>query len=654
AWLAWAPPAPALEPSRGLPLALASFSTQGAAAPGEQGLGDSAAAYLRKLLDGNPDFYLPPPGQRHRDPRALGIGGELRLSAGQLHFMVQERGSVPEGGERVIASAAGSVAEWRNVVDSVAAILIYKIWQRAANDPFLPVNAIPKDPAERARLARAEQFFSLGRWDEARKAYALIEGSCLLCTFRSLDISRWFGLPHDPAQLTLLQRARDSFPEQYRALIRAYGLATGDKLDTLEHAANTYPAFFLAPFEYGDELFHRGPLLGRLRAEAIEPFRNALLYRPGFQPGIEHLTWLLIAEGDSAGAERELSALLQLPVVSGLSGALTLLRRLGYHWRFLPIETARAFSLTLLADTMVRRDPRAAAAARLLMSMDAPRGAVEFGELLARWRGREDAMLPGLLGRLFGYAALGKLDSVRLTGQRLALASHDPSYQLLALELEAVLRAFDSDSAVRSGGDLRVQLAGQARRLAANPKLHQRALWALGLLALQNGDSANLASVRAGLRDAPEPLGRILDAASLGRKAPRRALALLPGIPALDQETEYADLLEDAVAHLLRAEWQERLDSLAQSSRTLRWHEHTQISGHLVGAPQAGEMAWALGTLARWKRAKLLAAIGDDGAEWCSVNRGVARLWADADPPFRPRADSALKALAAPACVVAP
>jgi len=653
-WAAW-PPGPPPQRARGLSLELEHFATLGAAAAAEQSLGDSAAAYLRQLLDGNPDFYLPPPGQHSRDPRALRLAGEARVNAGQLQLVVQESGSVPEGGERITASDSGSALQWRALAESVADRLIFKVWKRAADDPFFPGKAIPASDSGRARLAKAEQFFSLGRWDEARRAYGAIEDSCLLCTFRSLDIARWFGQEHDSRQFGILQRAQDSFPEQYRALIRAYGLATRDKLDTLAHAASNYSQFFLAPFEFGDELFHRGPLFGRLRAEAIDPFRNALLYRPGFQPGIEHLTGLLIVEGDSAGAARQLDTLLRLPIISGLSGALTLLRRLGYTWRFLPPSAALDFSRRLLRDPMVVLEPDAAAAARLLMSMDAPRGAVEFGGLLANWPERPDAALPGLLGRLYGYAALGKLDSLRQTGERLARASPDPAYRLLALELEAVLRAFDPDLRVRTSGNLRNELAAQAR-FAANPKLRQRALWAQGLLAVRSDDSVHVILARDGLRDEaePGPLGRILEAAALGRRDPRRALGLLPVVPTLDLEADYADLLEDAVVHLLTAEWQQRLDSLADASRTLRWHEHTQLSGHLRGAPQAGEMAWALGTLVRWKRAGILAAIGSSGAERCSVNRAVARLWADADDPFRARADSARKALAASGCPAAP
>jgi hypothetical protein len=105
----------------------------------------------------------------------------------------------------------------------------------------------------------------------------------------------------------------------------------------------------------------------------------------------------------------------------------------------------------------------------------------------------------------------------------------------------------------------------------------------------------------------------------------------------------------------LRAAFQEQLESRPEALRTLRWHEHSQIGGHLTGEPQAGELAWAVGTLARWKRGELLTAMGvNDNAEWCSLNRGIARLWAAGDSVFRARAATAKHAADSAPCGTAP
>ena len=52
-------------------------------------------------------------------------------------------------------------------------------------------------------------------------------------------------------------------------------------------------------------------------------------------------------------------------------------------------------------------------------------------------------------------------------------------------------------------------------------------------------------------------------------------------------------------------------------------------------------MAWALGTLVRWKRARLLDSTDAGTVEHCSLYQNVARLWASAPAPFGARADSA-------------
>jgi hypothetical protein len=41
-------------------------------------------------------------------------------------------------------------------------------------------------------------------------------------------------------------------------------------------------------------------------------------------------------------------------------------------------------------------------------------------------------------------------------------------------------------------------------------------------------------------------------------------------------------------------------------------------------------------------------------AEWCSVNRAVARLWAKGDPIFRARADTAARVAASASCLALP
>jgi hypothetical protein len=276
------------------------------------------------------------------------------------------------------------------------------------------------------------------------------------------------------------------------------------------------------------------------------------------------------------------------------------------------------------------------------MTMDAPRGAVEVGGMLAALPDPA-AVRGGLLGRLSGYAALGRLDSLRSTGAGLRREGMEAE-ALLALELETVLRCFDPDASLCPDAYLTEALQ---RQIAATA-LGRRAAWALGLLAIRSFDSALTASALRELASDPggKPLSHILDAAALLAHGQwEKALDTLPHLEPLEAEKSYDDPLEDAVVRLLRSESLIKLNRLQEARDGLRWHEHVQISQHMTEDPQAGEMAWALGSLVRWKRAQLLEGFEAGTTEHCGAYAAIARLWSGAQVLFRDRADSAKTAL---------
>jgi hypothetical protein len=65
-------------------------------------------------------------------------------------------------------------------------------------------------------------------------------------------------------------------------------------------------------------------------------------------------------------------------------------------------------------------------------------------------------------------------------------------------------------------------------------------------------------------------------------------------------------------------------------------------------------VAWALGTLVRWRRARLLDAAGQTGAELCATYGAVARLWRNGADPYAARADTARQKFAALGCGAPP
>jgi serine/threonine protein kinase len=638
------PPPPPPSPRGAVSIAVGDFQPE----PGStRRLADSVSAALRVAL-AYPDFDVLPAGAT--DPALVQVGGSVAERDGRVQLIARWRAGTASDTD----SAAGARGDWDAVAEQLALKIVRSLWQRdSLADTWLPVDALPSNDVSFGHWLRAEQLLTQAQWADAYTAFrrAEADSTCYLCTFRLLDIERWLGLPHQPARLKRLQEGIGRFTTPYQQLIRAALAPLPERLDTLEKAAEARD-FVLASFQYGDEIFHRGPLHGRSRSDALEAFQHTVQLRPRFAPGWEHLTWLLLSEGDSLTAGAALDRFRGISAASsGFSTSLPVFLQLGYHWRYLPGDSARRFSRWVLGLPGISGQEDAAAGARMLMTADAPRGAVEFGGMLTTaWPDRPDAAIEGLLGQLFGYAALGRLDSLRAIGDRLGLHTGDPGYPLLAYELEALLRAFDSESEVRTTPEaLRRALDRYLVPEAFAPKFRERAAWASGLLAIRSADSTRARIAREILARVPGPLRDLLAAADSGERGnPDGALGLLPAMPPLDTPGEEDPLL-DAAVRLLRAEQLGKRGNHAGERSALLWYQHLQTIRRGTGPPQPGEIGWAAGTLARWRLAQMSVSTGTP-KERCAAWAAVARNWSTGDPPFRARADSAGRAARGPDC----
>jgi hypothetical protein len=639
----------------GFTLAVASFET--GTGPGARALGDSIAGALAGYLQAFPDFRAfavprgaTPAGAIPVEGTAVVLGDSIRLT---LLPVATASLTLP-------ASSIGSLRiDWRRGADSLAVSLARHLWQRQPDATGLAAT-LPRSGPGFTAWFKAERHWSRAEWELAGDEYAWAEqndSTCFLCSYRLLDIARWLARERDHRRLARVVRVLDSFPDHYRVLIRAAATPMPSRLDTLRRAARDYSEFFLAPFEYGDELLHRGPLYGALEEEALEPLTRAVQLRPGFGPAREHLALLLIRKGDSAGARSQLAALGSPEEAGDFTATFRLFLELGASWRFDSPEAALARTRGVLAGLRVRANPLVAAGARLMMTIQAPRGAVALGRLLASDRRNPDAMWQGLLGATYGFAALGEVDSVLAMRRELARAG-DPELPFLTAELAALLRGFDPESSLRRDEALERYFDTYLAPGVSSAPLRHRAAWVSGILAARTGQPARLAAARKALQDEAEPhgLGQFLAAAGRALAGdPAGALAQLPALPPLDAGSEPADLFEDTVAHLLRAGWLEQVGQLDEARRTLRWHEHMEVPGHGGGRPYAGEPAWAMGTLTAWLRLRLLDRIRERDplaaqAERCAVSRLVVDGWADAPPPFRQRAATAQGILLEPSC----
>jgi hypothetical protein len=231
-----------------------------------------------------------------------------------------------------------------------------------------------------------------------------------------------------------------------------------------------------------------------------------------------------------------------------------------------------------------------------------------------------------------------------------------PAVELFLEELPAALLLADSADA----GTLRRAWPGLRRGLdpfvadtAADPNLARRAAWVLALVARRAGDSAAARRYRLALagEPAPRPLVRLADAdeEALGG---RLAAALERSEPLLGLDSAaQGDPFFRSFLHLMRAQWHAGLGDTAAAVRDLRWHENNslRVVENVAPAPEPAEVDWSLGTLARWRRARLRDGTPGD-AEACACYAAVARLWRGAEAPFAARADSARRRYAALGC----
>lgn len=548
-----------------LAIALPAFEYIGP--PSQRAIADSLVELLRAELRGHPDFYVTATRRwLFRSTPSLVIRGRVTIDVGvvRVHLAdVRMRGtgtSMPD--------VHAPLAEWPSLRDSLAYRILLAAWDaKSPLAPSLPLRVLPRTAIGLARFLEAEQLVARGEWQNAYRAYALAEATdstCRLCAWRLTEVERWLSRTHDPALVRRYLAHVDSFPPWYATLIRASQLPLPARLDTLRAETDRWGEFFLGWMQLGDELFHRGPLAGRRRAEAIPALEAAARRRPDFAPAWEHLAWVEIAEGDSGAAARALDSLDRRNAIDD-PYALTLRSLLGvaFAFRFLPEPVARASLERALGSAAAGASPELGAGPRMLGSFDAPRGQIVFGEILAAAPTR-DLQRSGLIAQIMGSLALGKPSRARALAQRLRAVSPQIELTLFAAELDATLTLLDP-AAMRS--------AAQVTR--------------------ERRDS-----------------------------------------------TAGYDPFSRTVAHMLRAEQRVREGDLTAASRELLWHEHTDLVGLPTGLPQAAEVDWAFGTLARWRRATLPPA-GADRADVCGAYRDVIRLWSAGEPLYQARADTA-------------
>ena len=624
----------------------------------EQGAGgwsDSIEAAVVTRLAGFPDLIVTGPFKRRAEELEgpeLVLSGSVRASGDSLLATIQ---TLPGSARGIRVTWKENVGNWRMLADSLAAQLIYAIYRSDADgDPSLPRDALPRTHEGWRAWSQAEPLFTRARWGEAAAAYRraeTIDTTCLICSFRINDIDRWLDQPHDPARLGRLQAHLDDFPPHYRLLIQAAATRWPARIALMDSATHTRD-FFLAFFHRGDEIFHRGPLYGRHRSEAIGDFEQTVRLRPDFAPGWEHLAWLRIAEGDSAGAANALDSLkLTGDVVDPTSVGLRFLLDAAFEYRFAAPGSGDAIVNRALAIPDLASFPFLAMGPRLMLTFDAPEASIGMGRIFVQ-RSAVAEIRSGLLAQVFGHLTLGNSDSAQHYARALQGRVPGISNDLFAAQLAGAMVLVDPDTSPeyrRRAGLAREYLQQFTLSEAIGDAARHRAGWMVVLLALRTDYPGGMTAAGPLALDGSDSVGAshylaLVQADRLATDGDYdQALSLTSWNP--EDLARLADPFFSTVSRFFRADWFARQGNTRDALATLLWHEANDFATYPLAEPQPPEVDQAFGTLAHWKRAQLLDANAALGLDPCPSYRAVVGLWEKGDSLHRARAVFASKRL---------
>jgi hypothetical protein len=374
--------------------------------------------------------------------------------------------------------------------------------------------------------------------------------------------------------------------------------------------------------------------VGRFRGEGVQAFERAAELRPDFAPAWEHLAMVRITEGDEPGASEAMARWVE--TMRGeprdpFSLDLKALLESAFAWRFRPPAAAIAVLERALGTPEVAGSEYLAAGARMLLSLDAPEGAVWLGRRFREWRERPYLERSGLIAQVLGHVALGQPDSVRRLLDELFARRPEPELALFAVELQAALLLVDSAPVAA----WRLSAERALRRYAAPGALPEglgsRAAGMLALLIQAEGGGSGLSPAFSAMLEAERAARR-----GAWLEALRRSDAVVA-----DSAAQLSDPVLRSVVTLERGRWLAETGNLEAARRELRRLEHSDVRGPPTGPPQPADVDWGFRTLARWRLATALDAAGERDEEVCLAYARVGRFWSAGAPAYRARADSA-------------
>jgi hypothetical protein len=491
-----------------------------------------------------------------------------------------------------------------------------------------------------ARLLEGEEAFRRQDWHRADSLCSealAIDSSLAWARWRRANALRWLRQDFEP-DLAVLAAQRNALLEIDRLLLDAWRTPFGDdRIQRYEATVERFPFDPYAWLVFGDDLQARSPLIGLPPDTAQSLLERAVERDTTLAPALLDLTILAIRRGDAESAVRWLDRLERVVDPENTSIPTDYLAW-AYRLRFgSPSEQANTLH-GLASD--VGGDPDAM---------------LQFLERFLRWGLAYDlAPAQALIarraldaaGELPGHAAshiqvTEGLALAALGRWQDALAAFDavdallgtPASALLAAQWRALppaLGLHDVPSDAVAEGRRRLE------RLAADPAVGPQAAWSLAVSHYAAGDAGAAQPWVQRVRESGEPHAddaRLLEAlqwASAGD--PARARRITDEDIPLVAEDRALDPFQRAITYLNRGAWARAIDP-ASVPADWRWHYNLDFVGEFAVLPQAAEIDWAIGPVARLRTAQAELA-ADRRATACRELRRIVELWRGADAVF--------------------
>jgi tRNA A-37 threonylcarbamoyl transferase component Bud32 len=650
-------------------LAILPFDSVGGAANDSLGVGLSHLVQLN--LDNLPGLTLTPPRQVKRWWARHGgsvIGVEKANAARELRVHWVAHGTLEQrrdtllvrltvydsaGRKTPIPELRARASDLGALGDSLAVSLVRAIAPQLAASYRVVGDVGSVSFGAQREFLRGEAAFQQDEWSLAERHFESavdLDSTFALAAWRLANVKRWRRLPYEDDLRRLYDRSDARLRPLDHELIAALNEpAIGHRLARLDSVIARFPDDPYARLLFAEELYHRGPLVGRGLDEGIRAMAEAVARDSSMALAYDHLAFAAIRMGRRAEARKAIQNRRRVGAVRSPGDPDVLpLARLAYDERFVPWRARLKRRYLGWAADSEQTEGISRVFRTAVVWSDIPESQVALSDLLLGSAGADSsARASAHEGKAIGLMALGRPDQALLQVDSAAAMFGGTVAQLEQAEWRVVLRALGLPI---SEGDWRSRLG----TLAGDPSLGHRAAWALAFAAYTRGDTAEGHSWRNRLGGKEPPvkaLERFLAAMALAARGQwQPAVALSDSVEIAFNANEPPDPFARAAFHLQRGNWLAAAGDIPAADREWLWYEGSDIEGWPHGPAQAGEIDGMLGVYARLLRGQALlrpeSAGGADRARGCAYLRRVVQLWSGAEPAFSAldtRADSLLR-----------